>query len=125
MCAQVSSRNFTSSPRKFGKFVVPSGSFAVLATLSPLRNVIYSVTISPVSMAAYGLVSKTRGLSLRFPRFIKEREDKGLEDASTPQFLARMWESQQGQGKDLGGVDEGELVDVIGDTDIEEESSGD
>ncbi|CAL1707613.1 unnamed protein product [Somion occarium] len=83
------------------------------------------VTISPVSMAAYGLVSKTRGLSLRFPRFIKEREDKGLEDASTPQFLARMWESQQGQGKDLGGVDEGELVDVIGDTDIEEESSGD
>ncbi|KAK7687060.1 hypothetical protein QCA50_009560 [Cerrena zonata] len=83
------------------------------------------VTISPVSKAAFGLVSKTRGLSLRFPRFIKVREDKGIENASTPQFLANMWESQQGQGKDRGGVDEGELVDVIevGETDIEEELS--
>ena len=34
-----------------------------------------------------------------------------------------MWESQQGQGKDPGGVDEGDLVDVIEDTDIEEDLS--
>ena len=76
-----------------------------------------------MSKAAFGLVSQTRGLSLRFPRFIKVREDKGIENASTPRFLANMWESQQGQGKDPGGVDEGDLVDVIEDTDIGEDLS--
>lgn len=34
-----------------------------------------------------------------------------------------MWEKQEGQGKDHGGVDEGDLVDVIEETDIEEELS--
>jgi len=82
-----------------------------------------SITVSPVSVAALGLVSKTRGLSLRFPRFMGVREDKGVEHASTPQFLAEMWEHQQGQGKkkDRGGVDEGELIDVIEESDVQEE----
>ena len=71
-----------------------------------------SITISPVSVAAIGMVSDTRGLSLRFPRFIKVRDDKAVEDASTPEFLANMYRSQQGHGKDRGGVDDGDLVDV-------------
>lgn len=58
------------------------------------------------------MVSDTRGLSLRFPRFIKVRDDKAIEDASTPEFLANMYRSQQGQGKDRSGVDDGDLVDV-------------
>ncbi|EMD37901.1 hypothetical protein CERSUDRAFT_65472 [Gelatoporia subvermispora B] len=70
------------------------------------------VTISPVSVAALGLVSSTRGLSLRFPRFIRIREDKGLENASTPEFLAKMWRDQQANGKDQAGADEGELLDA-------------
>ncbi|KAI0358467.1 ATP-dependent DNA ligase [Trametes cingulata] len=70
------------------------------------------ITISPVSVAALGLVSQTRGLSLRFPRFMSIREDKGIENASTPEFLAKMYRDQQSAGKDQTGADEGELVDV-------------
>ncbi|EED78152.1 predicted protein, partial [Postia placenta Mad-698-R] len=67
------------------------------------------ITISPVSVAAIGLVNQNRGLSLRFPRFMKVREDKHIEDASTPEFLANMWRTQQATGKDqVPGADDGE-----------------
>ena len=52
------------------------------------------VTLSPVYTAAIGLVSEERGLSMRFPRFIKVREDKGVDEASTGKELAAMWEKQ-------------------------------
>lgn len=48
------------------------------------------ITLSPTYSAAMGLISEDRGLSLRFPRFLRKREDKGIEEASTPQFLAGM-----------------------------------
>ncbi|QRV86352.1 ATP-dependent DNA ligase [Ceratobasidium sp. AG-Ba] len=67
------------------------------------------ITLSPVSQAAKGLVPGDRGLSLRFPRFVRVREDKSLTDASGPDFLAGMWRKQEGKG---GGADEGELVDA-------------
>ncbi|KAI0775738.1 ATP-dependent DNA ligase [Trametes elegans] len=70
------------------------------------------ITVSPVSVAALGLVSQTRGLSLRFPRFMALRDDKGIENASTPEFLAKMYRQQQAAGKDQTGADEGDLVDV-------------
>ncbi|PBL00531.1 ATP-dependent DNA ligase [Armillaria gallica] len=80
------------------------------------------ITISPVSVAAKGLVSSTKGLSLRFPRFIRIREDKVLSQASTPQFLADMYTSQQGRSDKKGGNDEGDLVDAdVSDSDVEEE----
>lgn len=67
------------------------------------------------------MVSSSRGLSLRFPRFIKTREDKSLEQASTVEFLAQMWEGQQEQSKAAqGGTDDGDLVDVEPDTDLED-----
>ena len=40
------------------------------------------------------------------------RGDKGVEQASTPDFLASMYRAQQAAGKDQTGADEGELVDV-------------
>jgi DNA ligase 1 len=52
------------------------------------------VTLSPVYTAAMGLVSDERGLSMRFPRFIKIREDKSIEEANTGRDLAAMWEKQ-------------------------------
>ena len=52
------------------------------------------VTLSPVYTAGMGLVSEERGLSMRFPRFIKRREDKGIDEASTGKELAAMWEKQ-------------------------------
>jgi len=53
------------------------------------------ITISPVYKAAIGLVSEEKGLSLRFPRFLKKREDKGIEEASTSEFLAGLWRKQE------------------------------
>lgn len=83
-----------------------------------------SVTVSPVSVAALGFVAAIRGLSLRFPRFIKIREDKSIEHASTPEFLAGMYRSQQEQGKGRGGVDDGDLVDVdMQESEVEESES--
>ncbi|KAI1881612.1 hypothetical protein JX265_000438 [Neoarthrinium moseri] len=53
------------------------------------------ITISPTYTAAIGLVSQDRGLSLRFPRFLKKRDDKGIDDASTSDFLAGLWRKQE------------------------------
>jgi len=80
------------------------------------------VTLSPVSVAALGLVSDSRGLSLRFPRFIKVRDDKNIEQASNPEFLAEMWKNQQGKGSDQRGADDGDLLDIDSEEQVEEES---
>ena len=53
------------------------------------------ITLSPTYLAALGLVSENRGLSMRFPRFLKVREDKSIEEASTPDFLAELWRKQE------------------------------
>lgn len=52
------------------------------------------ITLSPTYPAAVGLVSDERGLSLRFPRFLKVREDKSVEEASTGDDLAVLWRKQ-------------------------------
>ena len=64
------------------------------------------VTLSPTYTAAIGLVSEERGLSLRFPRFLKVREDKSVDEASTGDFLARLWRKQEDRG---GKVEEEEV----------------
>ena len=56
------------------------------------------VTKSPTYLAAIGLVDPDRGLSMRFPRFLKVREDKGIEEASTADFLAELWWKQEARG---------------------------
>lgn len=53
------------------------------------------ITLSPTYTAAMGLVSDERGLSLRFPRFVKKREDKSIEEASTNDFVAGLWKKQE------------------------------
>lgn len=52
------------------------------------------ITLSPTYPAARGLVHEDRGLSLRFPRMIRMREDKGIEEASSVEFLATLFEKQ-------------------------------
>ncbi|KAJ5093006.1 hypothetical protein N7456_008867 [Penicillium angulare] len=52
------------------------------------------ITLSPTYTAAIGLVSEERGVSLRFPRFLKVREDKGIDEASTSDYLAFLWRKQ-------------------------------
>ncbi|KAF4556345.1 ATP dependent DNA ligase domain-containing protein 2 [Elsinoe fawcettii] len=53
------------------------------------------VTISPTYTAAIGLVNEEKGLSLRFPRFLKAREDKSIDEASTVDFLAGLYRKQE------------------------------
>lgn len=53
------------------------------------------ITISPTYTAAIGLVHEDKGLSLRFPRFLKTREDKGIDEASTSEFLATLYRKQE------------------------------
>ncbi|KAF2717659.1 ATP-dependent DNA ligase [Polychaeton citri CBS 116435] len=62
------------------------------------------VTISPVYTAAIGLVREDRGLSLRFPRFLKVREDKGLEEASEAAFLAELYWKQEARAPNDRGA---------------------
>ncbi|PHH58841.1 hypothetical protein CDD81_4277 [Ophiocordyceps australis] len=53
------------------------------------------ITLSPTYTAALGLVSDERGLSLRFPRFLRKREDKGIDEGSSSEFLANLWRKQE------------------------------
>lgn len=53
------------------------------------------ITLSPTYTASIGLVSDERGLSLRFPRFLKKRDDKSIDEASTSEFLAGLWRKQE------------------------------
>ena len=55
-------------------------------------------TLSPVHVAAQeqlpSEISQGRGLSLRFPRFVRLREDKGIHDATTAEQVTSMFLKQ-------------------------------
>ncbi|PVG00774.1 putative CDC9-DNA ligase I [Serendipita vermifera] len=66
------------------------------------------LSLSPIYTAAQGLVDQ-RGISLRFPRFIRIRDDKNADDATGPEQIAEMYERQalaQSKGKKGGDGDD-------------------
>ncbi|TYJ59128.1 hypothetical protein B9479_000117 [Cryptococcus floricola] len=52
------------------------------------------ITLSPVYPAASSALGSERGLSVRFPRFMKIREDKTWEEATTSEQFADMYRKQ-------------------------------
>ena len=52
------------------------------------------MSLSPIYCASIGSVEHNKGIALRFPRFIRERDDKRIEDATSSDQILEYFKSQ-------------------------------
>ena len=64
------------------------------------------LSISPIYCASIGSVEPNRGIALRFPRFMREREDKNVEEATTSEQILDYYKSQPQLLSKEGSADE-------------------
>merc|ERR1712032_965586 len=67
------------------------------------------LSVSPVHTSAYGVKADGKGIGLRFPRFLRVRDDKGPEESTGADQIVEMFEAQASVGKDGGGGGEDEF----------------
>ena len=67
------------------------------------------ISLSPVHKAAIGKIpGSERGAGLRFPRFLRIREDKAIEEATSADAIAAMYQAQERKIDNKGGGGKGE-----------------
>ena len=64
------------------------------------------LSISPVYVAALGEIEPERGIALRFPRFIRERGDKRVDEATNNEQLLELYKAQAAVNIDFGANDD-------------------
>ncbi|CAB3396747.1 unnamed protein product [Caenorhabditis bovis] len=83
------------------------------------------ITISPRHMAASSLTPDGKGISLRFPRFLRIRDDKNAEDATSSAQILEMYKNQElnANAKIEKGDDEADYYGIIKEVDDDEEKA--